>query len=282
MLPFCFYEDSIVSSNEATMNVHDLSTLRGYGVFDFLGIEDGILCFWEDYYNRFYHSCEYLGLTLKYSSEKLASIIADLISRNELVNGYVRLLMTGGYVEEGFLPEGNNRLAIYLYPEINYPDSLFEDGSKLLLQEYVRPMPKVKTTNYSLAIARRKEIKDKNAFDLLYHNNGFISESSRSNIFLVKNGVIITPDTDILEGITRKQIIKLASALYPIEIRPVSLIETLEADEVFICSTTKGTLGIVQIDDAIIHDGRVGPVTKELRNAYYEYRTDYIASQKNR
>ncbi len=85
-----------------------------------------------------------------------------------------------------------------------------------------------------------------------------VSESSRSNFFIVKNGIISTPDSHILMGITRKKILELDGH---VQIRPVSFEETLEADEAFISSTTKILLPVIKIDEHKIGTGKPGPVT---------------------
>jgi branched-chain amino acid aminotransferase len=99
------------------------------------------------------------------------------------------------------------------------------------------------------------------AEDVLYHQDGQVSESSRSNFFIVKDGVISTPDKHVLMGITRKQILKIAGN---VQIRPVSLQEALDADEAFITSTTKILLPVTQLDDHTIGTGKPGSVTLDI------------------
>ncbi len=275
MLPFCFYGDQITPSSEAKMSVHDLSALRGYGVFDFLPLVKGVPVFWEDYYERFQKSCNYLKLSLSQSSHELKSIIHELVTKNHHQNGYVRLLMTGGYSENGYLPEGNNQLAVFLYPEINYPDTMFSDGAKLISCDYVRSLPEAKTTDYALSITLQEKMKKADAFDVLYTKDGYVSECSRCNIFMVKNEELITPDSHMLLGVTRKKILQIADEIMTVKTRPVRYDELLGADEVFITSTTKGTLGIISIDAATIHEGKVGRTTKLLREKYYAKVKEY-------
>ena len=102
---------------------------------------------------------------------------------------------------------------------------------------------------------------------MLYHQNGYVSESSRSNFFIVKDGVVSTPDLHILKGITRSQILQLAG---DVQIRPITLTETLAADETFITSTTKKLLPVTQIDEHVIVNGKPGPVSLELLRKFRE------------
>jgi branched-chain amino acid aminotransferase len=131
----------------------------------------------------------------------------------------------------------------------------------LLALEHVRAIAEIKTTNYALPVWHSVQWKNAGAEDVLYHQDGQVSESSRSNFFIVKDGVISTPDRHVLMGITRKQIMKLAGN---VKIRPVSFEETLEADEAFISSTTKILLPVTKIDDHKIGTGKPGPVTLDI------------------
>jgi branched-chain amino acid aminotransferase len=100
---------------------------------------------------------------------------------------------------------------------------------------------------------------------VIYHHNGFISESSRSNIFVIKNGKIATPDQNILHGITRKRVLELDPT---IEIRPISFEELLDADELFMTATTKKILPVTMIDDKKIGLGIPGSRTIQLMSAF--------------
>ena len=133
--------------------------------------------------------------------------------------------------------------------------------------EYVRPIADIKTTNYALAVWHSAQWKKQGAEDVLYHMNGFISESSRSNFFIVKDGELITPSEHILLGITRKNLIKIAGQ---VTIRPISLQEVWDADEAFICSTTKVLLPVTQIDDRTIGNGKPGPISVSLLEKFKE------------
>lgn len=167
------------------------------------------------------------------------------------------MVLTGGVSENHFSPaEGK----LFIFAEsLSMPSpEKYQKGIKLLTLEYVRPIADIKTTNYTLPVWHSVNWKRLGAEDVLYHWNGWVSESSRSNFFIVKNGVLHTPDQHILMGITRKQILKMAENVV---IRPISLEEVWEAEEAFITSTTKVLLPVTQLDDRKIGTGKPGPVT---------------------
>ena len=105
------------------------------------------------------------------------------------------------------------------------------------------------------------------ADDFLYFFNGLISESSRSNVFIVKNQKVITASTGILPGITRKYVIEGCQGIFEVEERD-SLAETLVADEVLITSSNQRIVHITQIDYQIFDEGKIGTVTKKLQELF--------------
>ncbi len=260
MKPYCFAKNQIISSHLAVIHPMDIGLIRGYGIFDFFRTSNYTPLFLSDYLDRFIRSAEKTHLSLHYSKEELTSVIGELISKNNLENGGIRMLLTGGVSENHFSPTDGS---LFIFCEdLDFPaPHKYENGVKLLAVEHVRAIADVKTTNYAFPVWHSAEWKQKGAEDVVYHQGGFISESSRSNIFVVKNGEIKTPDKHILHGITRKRVLELDNS---IKIQPVTLNELLEADELFITSTTKKILPITQIDEKKIGTGKPGEITLDL------------------
>ena len=98
--------------------------------------------------------------------------------------------------------------------------------------------------------------------EILYLDRNWVRECSRSNIFYVKDQIVYTPKSHILAGVTRKRILQLPGFI--VQQRNFKKKELLDADEVFITSTTKGVLPIVKIDSTVIGDGRIGQITKSI------------------
>lgn len=260
MKPFCFADGSIIDSQKATLHPMDLGLIRGYGIFDFFRTVDYQPLFLEDYLDRFIASAEKTYLPLSLGREELRSVIFELIEKNNLQHGGFRMVLSGGVSENHFSPADGK---LFIFAEsLDFPsEEKYQNGIKLLTLEYVRPIAEIKTTNYTLPVWHSVNWKKLGAEDVLYHWNGWVSESSRSNFFIVKNGVIHTPDQHILHGITRKHLLKLAQNAI---IRPISFDEVWDADEAFISSTTKVLLPVTQIDERKIGNGKVGPVTQSI------------------
>lgn len=272
MKKFCFADGEISSSEKASIHPMDLGLIRGYGIFDFFRTSNYQPLFLEDYLDRFIASAEKTHLPLNYSREDLKRIISELIEKNDLKQGGFRMLLTGGVSENHFSP-AEGKLFIFC-ESLDFPsEEKYRQGIKLLTLEYVRPIAEIKTTNYALPVWHSYHWKRLGAEDVLYHWNGFVSESSRSNFFIVKNGVIHTPDQHILMGITRKQILKIADEVV---IRPISLEEVWDADEAFISSTTKVLLPVTQIDDRKIGHGTVGPVSLSILEKFRKMENELV------
>ncbi|WP_194776520.1 aminotransferase class IV [Pararhodonellum marinum] len=260
MKPYCFSIDSIIPSSSASIHPLDIGLIRGYAIFDFFRSVNFQPLFLDDYLDRFIRSAEKTRLPLKYSREKLKDIILVLIQKNQLEFGGIRMVLSGGISMDYFSPSTGN---LYIFcEELNMPVAKkYELGVKLRSLEYLRPIADVKTTNYTLAVMASADWKSEEIEDVMYHHEGVISECSRSNLFMVKNGVISTPKKNILYGITRKYVIELAEG---VEERDIALKEIMEADEVFLTSSTKRILPIKQIDDQLIGMGNPGPVTRQM------------------
>lgn len=267
----------IVAKDKAFIHVSDLALHRGYSIFDYFRVLNGKPLFIEDYLDRFERSAEQMSLTIPISRTELKQRIHELIQVNEVKECGFKLLLTGGYSADGYHPAPEANLYMMVLPKIIFPQAIIENGMKLITHEYVRHIPKVKMTNYVESLLLQPKVKAANAQDMLYHIDGEISESSRSNFFIVKeDDTLVTTEEDILYGITRKHLLDLAKSHYTIEIRNLHLDEVKAAKEAFICSSAKGAIGIVQIDDWQVGDGKVGAITKHLNALYDAEVSNYI------
>ena len=261
---FCV-NGKIVLAKNAKLQVTDLGLLRGYGIFDFLKVENGIPLFIENHMTRFQNSAKEMGLELGYSVDELKRFVMKLIEKNEFKNGGMKIILTGGYSEDGYLPAKKSNLIILLTHFKVPSKKVFAKGVKLMLHEHFRHSAIVKTTNYIEPIRLANDLKKAKAIDVLYHWDGKISESSRSNFFIVKKDkTIVTPTSHVLKGITRKRVINLASEHYKVIEKDITFRDLKDATEAFLSSTTKGTLPVVQIDDIKIGNGKAGEVSPHL------------------
>lgn len=269
----------VVPSQEAVLQVNDLAILRGYGIFDYFLVMDGQPLFFEDYLDRFQRSAELMHLDLPGGRAELAGRIRQLIERNDMENGAIRLVMTGGYSDDGYTPKAANLLVMahdFHRPSADH----YAKGVKLITHPYLREVPEVKTINYLMGIRLIPKLQRAGALEPLYHDGRLLRESVRSNFFLVMPGdKIVTPNREILFGITRKQVLAAAAPHFKVEERDVAIEELRTAREAFVTGSNKGVMPVVQVDDQVFGDGRPGPVTRRLIDLFEAHTEQYVRRQ---
>ena len=267
-----YFNGQIMPTTQIGVGVTDLGLLRGYGLFDYLRTYNGRPFQWQHYWARLENSARQMHLPLPMNEQEAHAMVLDLIaqSRTGSEDVAIRFVVTGGYSPDSITIAEPN--VMILIEEIRpVPESQFEQGIRVILDDYVRDMAEVKSTDYKRVILKAGEIKAAGASDLLYHKNGEISELSRSNFFLIRGDKLITPDRHILFGVTRRTIMELAREDFRVEERPVLLSELYEANEAFTTSTLKMALPIVQIGELMIGNGKPGPKTALLRERFMAF-----------
>ena len=249
MPDWCFINNDFRPGAEALLPVQDLSIQRGYGVFDFLRVHEGIPLFAEAHVDRLFASAAQLRLPLAFTKEVVQQLITKLIELNKMHHSGIRITVTGGRSPDGFSIVAPNLIITeqaFAAPGIDKR----KQGIKLVTHEHQRQMAGIKTIDYLMAIWLQPFIKEQGAEDVLYISNGLISECPRANFFLLAaNNTLVTPRKGILEGITRRNIIACATEMdVLVEERDVHSSEIASACGAFICSTTKELLPVSSID----------------------------------
>lgn len=265
MFKYCFFQKEIIETNSAFLKLNDLGVLRGYGVFDYLRTYNLKPFFLNDYLDRFQNSSSFLRLNPGYTNEKLENIIYELLDINKINTDVgIRLVCSGGPTDDSVTMSKPLFYILIEDLQVNRLETQ-EGGVKLKTLEYQRLFPHIKTTSYINTVFHYPEMKKNNIYDLLFYSNKIITETSRSNFYLVKNGIVITNGENILEGITRKLVLSLTDN---VEMRPVYLDELKTAEECFVTGSTKGIVPVVQIDDLMIADGKPGKVTMDSNEKF--------------
>jgi D-alanine transaminase/branched-chain amino acid aminotransferase len=173
-----------------------------------------------------------------------------LIKKNNIADFGIRITLTGGYSPDGYQSLKAN-LIISAHLSQNSQKNTAE-GIRLITYPHQRQFPEAKTIDYAMAIWLRPLISEKNADDVLYHQNQVITECPRSNIFFVTNDEkIVTPGSNILKGITRMKVLKAASQLFETEEGTITIEDLKNARAAFITSTTKTIMPVSRINDLL-------------------------------
>jgi len=277
MIKYYSVNGQILPKEEAVLGITDLAILRGFGIFDYFVIKQGQPLFFDDYLDRMENSAGAFRLTLPMTRAELEQHIRDLVKINGVKDAGMKLLLTGGYSDDGYAPATPNMLLLESAAPV-YSEAHFAEGIKLLLHGYHRTYPTVKSINYLVGVNMLPQTKAAGAEDVLFHHNGLVHETTRANFFIVKNnGTIVTAGSDILAGITRKKTLEIAQRHYKVELRDLLLDELITAKEAFITSSTKQVMPVVQVSDQVIGNGRPGPVSQHLLKLFRETEAEYLS-----
>jgi branched-chain amino acid aminotransferase len=266
---YAYLNGKIIPSSKACIHSYDLGLMRGMAVFDFLRFRNQKPIFLKEHLDRYFRSAKILNIPTVFTKEEYTKAISDLITKNKQENGTVRIILSAGPITSGFTIT-TPHVIILIEPYYELPQEYFEKGVKIITDIYDRPYPKAKHTHYLEAgILDSKKLKSK-ALEIVYiDSKGFVCEPSTSNICIIKKGILYTPKSNVLEGITLMYVLKTAKKLgIKCVIKDFKLKDLLNADEVFITATNKDVLPVIKIDSHIIADGKVGLLSKKILGNY--------------
>lgn len=276
MLEFIDLNGDILGGDKRKIMVSDLAFMRSHGIFDFFPIRYGKAVFEDDYFDRFYSSAQKMNLLVPINRKELRIRIHTLSEENQQADGFIKLILTGGYSPDGFRPAPSCNLVLIQYAPI-YHNGISPVGVNLRLQRYDRYLPSVKSLNYSNSIRQFDQMQAANQIDVLYHNGKIIAETSRANFFIIDQyGKLKTSKDSLLQGITRKQLLKVAQDIVDVDQQALLIDDIVFAKEAFITSTTKLILPVTQINRFVIADGQIGPVSKKLYIYLDRFYQDHI------
>ena len=256
---------------------NDLGILRGYGVFDVLKTVNGKIFLFDEHFKRLNDSADYLGVKLPVEKIEIEEVIKKLIARNKTKQASIRIVLTGGRSADVMHFDSRTPTFYILVSEFKpLEPELFKNGIKLATVGHSRDAAEIKTTNYVEAVkAINERQKKEKFFEILYVSDGKVLEASTSNFFVFIGDKLITPKGNILKGITRNLVIKLAKKEFEVEERELKTEELALVTEAFIAATNKDIVPVVQIDGLKIGDGKPGNNTKRLMEIFEEFVRNY-------
>jgi branched-chain amino acid aminotransferase len=284
---FAFFKEQFVPIEDAKISIMTHGFNYGTGCFE------GIRAYWNqdeeqlyifkliEHYERFLHSSHILLMELPFTAQRLADLTAELIRREGYRQDcYIRPIAYKGDEIIGVrLHNLRDEVAIFAIPFGRYIEQ--EEGAHVTVSSWRRiddnSVPaRAKVTGAYINSAFAKSEAQLNGFDeaIVLTNDGHVSEGSAENLFIVRNGVLITPlvTENILEGITRQVIIELARNELALQVseRHIDRTELYVADEVFFCGTGVQVAAVTQIDHRPVGGGQLGPIVKALRDLYFD------------
>jgi branched-chain amino acid aminotransferase len=260
-----YVDGEFVPADRAMIPVDDLAIIRGIGVFDLLRTYNGKPYFLKEHVARLLESARRIDFEVPWDRDEICRVALETLSRNNLDEANIRIIVTGGSSVDFMSLGGKPRLLVLVTPLPKLPAQWYRKGIKVITRKIRRSNPGAKSINYLPAAMALRQAQAQGAVEVLYlDDDDAVLEGTTSNVFAFLKGRLITPELGIISGITRKVVLQIAAQYYPIECRALPRLELLEAQEVFITGTNKGLVPVVQVDDTRIGKGHPGPETGRM------------------
>jgi branched-chain amino acid aminotransferase len=270
-----FYDEA-----EAKISVFDHGLLYGDGIFEGIRAYHGRIFKLKEHLDRLFYSAKAILLTIPISPAELTAAVVETCRRNEVHDGYIRLVVTRGIGTLGLNPNRcKDQSVIIIAGKIQlYPPELYQKGMEIITVPTVRNLhsalnPAIKSLNYLNNILAKIEANNAGCEEaILLNAEGFVAECTGDNIFIVKENHLQTPplSAGALYGITRRVVLELAaeSGLKTSESN-LTRYDLFNADECFLTGTGAEIVPVVKLDGRVIGTGKPGPVTAQLVTKYH-------------
>lgn len=281
---FIWFDGKMVPWREA--NIHVLTHSLHYGMGVFEGIrayktDSGPAIFrLKEHVKRLFNGTKIFQMPIPYNEEQITQAIIDVVKANKLSACYIRPIVFIGSEKLGVSPTGNTihtSIAAWEWGAYLGEDGL-NKGIRVKTSSFTRhfvnsSLVRAKASGYYInSILAHQEVAA-NGYDeaLLLDTEGYVSEGSGENFFMVRNGIVYTPDlASCLDGITRDSIIDIAHDLgFKVKEKRLTRDEVYTADEAFFTGTAAEVTPIRELDDRTIGDGLKGPITKQIQEVFF-------------
>ncbi|MCW8886027.1 MAG: D-amino-acid transaminase, partial [Motiliproteus sp.] len=273
-----YVNGEFVAEEQAKISIFDRGFLFADGVYEVTSVLNGKLIDNDAHLVRLHRSLDELDMPAPLSDQEITQVQQKLLELNQIDEGMVYLQITRGAADRDFgFPENPQpSLVLFTQKKTLRESPKAETGLKVILTPDLRWARRdIKTVGLLAPCMAKSQAVRQGADDAWFVEDGYITEGSSNNAFIVKKEgdetVIVTRQLgcEILHGITRRSVMGFAkSAGFKVEERPFSAEEAKQADEAFLTSATTFVLPVVQIDDTPVGDGKPGPVARQLREFY--------------
>ncbi len=277
-----FLNGEFVPEDEAKISVFDHGFLYGDGCFEGIRAYEGRVFKLDEHMDRFYASAKALDIAPPYEQEKMTELILEACRVNDLQDAYIRPIYSRGVGDLGLDPRKCEEVTTVIiareFPRLYGPE-LYENGLTVATVSTRRNPPEclspnIKSMNYLNNIVGKIEANQRGVDEgLMLDTNGFISEATADNFFIVEDGTVVTPPYhNSLQGVTRQAAMDVAEQEgLPVEEKPITQFDVYSADEAFMTGTAAEIAPIVEVDGREIGDGSPGRITTQLVDAFDKY-----------
>ena len=271
----------LYDKEDAKISVYDHGLLYGDGVFEGLRSYGGRVFRLDEHLQRLWESAQAIRLQIPIPREQLAKAVVDTLATNGISDGYIRLVVTRGAGTLGLDPNRTSDPQVIIITDYIslYPKELYDKGLEIVTVSIPRNhpaalSPRIKSLNYlNNILAKLEGLQAGCSEALMLNHKGEVAECTGDNIFLVRDGELLTPPVDagILEGVTRDAVIELAREA-GIKVHEITLTkhDVYIADECFLTGTAAEVIPVVKVDGRVIGRGEPGPMTRDLIGRFHK------------
>jgi len=274
-----YLDGKFVEKKKAVVSVFDHGLLYGDGVFEGIRTYNKRVFRLKEHIDRLYRSADAIELNIPMTKSKLIGAVIKTLKINKLSDAYVRLVVTRGTGDLGLDPRKCVRATVFIIADKIklYPEKYYEEGLEIVTaatrRNYPESLdPRIKSLNYlNNILGKLDAIKADTEEAIMLTHDGYVAECTGDNIFIVKNGKLMTPPVDIgaLEGITRDAVIRLSRGMsIPFSERLLRMKDVYAADEVFLTGTAAEIIPVIKVDGHKINGGKPGRVALRLMEAF--------------
>ncbi|MDH4193635.1 MAG: D-amino-acid transaminase [Nitrospirota bacterium] len=269
---------------EIKISPDDRGFLFGDGVYEVIRAYHGVPAFWGEHFARLVRSAREIQLAFSLEQTDFQRLLLSGLQRSGYQEGKIYIQVTRGVAprEHAFPSKGEPTVFLSFRKMVALPMEVSQGGVSVITCPDIRwDRCDIKSLNLLPNVLAKQKAREAKAFEAIFVREGWVSEGATSNIFAVKDGVIITPERNhfVLAGVTQQQIVTLARAKgMDVQFRPISISDLLQSEEVFLVGTTIEVLPVIQINGEPVRDGTPGPITTILQKQFGAYVSDLTLS----
>jgi D-alanine transaminase len=252
----------------------DRGFLFGDGIYEVIRAYHGVPAFWQEHCTRLVRSAQEIRLPFTIEPQDFHRLLLTGLQKSGYADGKIYIQLTRGVAprEHGF--PGTTKPTVFLsFREMSaLPIEMMTQGVKVITVPDIRwNRCDIKSLNLLPNVLAKQQAQEAGVFEAIFVRNGLVIEGATSNVFMVKNGQLRTPERNnfVLAGVTQRQVINLAQDQgQEVQFDPITLDALCQADEVFLVGTTIEVLPVVNVDGQAIHTESPGPVTCALQQRF--------------
>ncbi|WP_120497280.1 aminotransferase class IV [Kiloniella sp. EL199] len=281
-----FLDDQYVPMDQAKVSVLDYGFLHSDATYDVVHVWQGAFFRLDLHLDRFFAGLEKLHMAIPYNRDEVIEILQNCVALSGHRDAYVELICTRGNSPDFSRDprDAINRFMAFAIPFGSVANKAqMKRGLHLAISDRVRiPSssvdPSIKNYHWLDLVQGLYDAYEKGAeTTLLLNDHGNIAEGPGFNVFAVKDGLVATPDSGVLAGITRQTVFDLCAELgIACEATQISRDELVAADEIFISSTAGGVMPVTRLNHSVVGDGLLGPIYRQVHQLYWDKHNDPV------